>query len=141
MEIHSPQLAERLMSDDSIAAVKTVRQIITSVHDHGVVDVFSKFPPQELITSIYALSRLQMANQHYERRHMHLDEHVKDTQLMEDLSRYAPFASAAYGWTMDLAMGRRLHRGDLQALVKMTGIPLEDVVIVNWESRPNRPVC
>jgi hypothetical protein len=62
-----------------------------------------------------------------------------DNDLLEDLHHYAPFAAATYGWKMDLATAGRLHRGDLQALVRMTNIDEDDVVSVNWESRANRP--
>jgi hypothetical protein len=127
------------MSSESLEAARAVRRILSSVDDHGVVDVFSKYPPQELITSIYVLSRLQKACQAYERQNFIEHEEVTDTDLLDELTHYSKFAASAYGWTMDLATGGRLHRGDLQALVKMTGIELEDVVTVNSESRANLP--
>jgi hypothetical protein len=125
------------MSTESLMAARTVKEILTSVHDHGVVDVFSKYPTQELIASIYTLSRLQKACQFYERNQ--IQSPPIPTRLLEDLTHYAPFATAAYGWTMDLATGGRLHRGDLQALYKMTKVPPDHIVTVNWEAKTNRP--
>jgi hypothetical protein len=123
-------------------AARTVKKILTSVHDHGVVDVFSKYPTQDLIASIYALSRLQKASQFHERNQIIQQSSPPSpipTLLLEDLTRYAPFATAAYGWAMDLATGGRLHRGDLQALYKMTKVPPDQIVTVNWEAKTNRP--
>ena len=118
--------------------------IISSVDDHGVIDVFSKYEPQELIASIYALSRIQAACQHYDRSKYQKNSANGDgfpsEELLEDLVRYAPYASAAYGWKLDLATAGRLHRGDLQALVKLTKVHPDDVVTFNWEARANRPV-
>jgi pimeloyl-ACP methyl ester carboxylesterase len=158
------------MSSETVQASQTVRRIFASVRDHGVIDVFSKYPTQELLASVYALSRLQAASQAYERRKYYLDQveeeeddddddvrydeeedhtlnsttttttpYCKDTALLEELAYFLPFASAAYGWTMDLATAGRLHFGDLEALLKKTSIRSEDVVTVNMESQANRP--
>ena len=56
-----------MLDPESTAAIKTVRDIITSVDEHGVVDVFQKYKLKEVTSSIYALSRLQRAAQHWQR--------------------------------------------------------------------------
>ena len=63
-----------------------------------------------------------------------------DEDLLDDLKHGILYATAAYGWKLELATAGRLHRGDLSALVKMTNIDPEDVVKVNKESRANLPV-
>lgn len=134
--------------------------------DHGVIDIFSRYAAPDIIASIHALSRLQAACHEYdlaelEKRRQRQKEmrqsnngkeaHVDNDDesspsssssllLLNDLVRYVPYASAAYGWTLDLATAGRLHRGDLRALVKMTQISDDDVVMVNWEAETNRPV-
>lgn len=208
------QVASRVLDPESTQAIKTVRDIITNNgdHDHGVVDVFQKYKPQDVWSSIYALSRLQRAaHQHWQqelclqqqvmpndddnidRRHddeehdnNNMDNYyygrrlstksslqqsypiVNDTALLDDLAHYAVYANAAYGWTMDLVFGqrrpwpfggkRRHHRrqrrrqrddgdgpfpsfpmGNLQTLLRRTGIPRRDVVAAVWESKTHRP--
>jgi hypothetical protein len=143
------QLAVRVVKSDTISAVKTIHTILESVDDHGVVDVFKKYSPQELIAAIYALSRLQAVSEfhndttygesgtfHPMRDFPLLD----DDELLEDLYHYASFASAAYGWWLDLATAGRFHYGDLAAVLRMTKIDPDNVVKVDWESRANRPV-
>jgi hypothetical protein len=129
---------------DTIEAARTIKQILTSVEDHGIIDVWKRHDPKQIVTSIFALSRIQGACQHYDREN-HYNDHSSnsdplDDALLEDLLHCAPFATAAYGWKLDLATAGKLHRGDLQAIVKMTNIHPDDVVTVNWDSRPNRPV-
>lgn len=143
-------MATRLVKSDTIAAVRTIQTILETVDDHGVIDVFNKYPKQDLVASIYALSRLQAAAAFYYNQmgdesspsYTPVEQFplVEDEALLDELNRYAPFASATYGWKLDLATAGRLHRGDLHALTRMTKIPPEDVVQVAWESRPHRPV-
>ena len=128
------------MSKESIKAARSIQRILESVEDHGVVDVFSKYPTQELLASTYALSRLQAVSQAYDRQQYYDGQIVKDEKLLEALAYYAPYASAAYGWTLDLATAGNLHFGDLQALIKSTSIRSEDVVMFNTDSQANRPV-
>ena len=143
------QLAVRLAKSDTISAVRTIQTILDSVDDHGVVDVFNNYPIQELIAAIYALSRLQAASEFHndtvygETGTFHPMKDfplLEDDELLEELCHYASFASAAYGWWLDLATAGRFHRGDLHAVLRMTKIDPEDVVKVDWESRANRPV-
>ena len=145
-------MATRLVKSDTIAAVRTVQTILESVDDHGVIDVFKKYPIQDSVASIYALSRLQAATEFYYNSqtgsksggsHTPAVEDfpiLQDEGLLEELNHYAPYASATYGWKLDLATAGRLHRGDLHALTRITQIRPEDVVMVEWESRPHRPV-
>jgi hypothetical protein len=144
-----PQLAIRVVKSDTISAVKTIHTILESVDDHGVVDVFKKYPAQELIAAIYALSRLQATSEFHNdtiysesgTRHPMKDfPLLDDDELLEELYHYASFASAAYGWWLDLATAGRFHMGDLHAVLRMTKIAPEDMVKVDWESRANRPV-
>jgi hypothetical protein len=130
------------MSHDTMVAARAIRKILASVDDHGVIDVFAKYQPQELIASVYALSRLQAACQFHDRSSLVVQSQDKDddlVDLLDDLRHYAPYATATYGWKMDLATTGRLHRGDLQALVKLTKIDPDDVVKVIWEAKANRP--
>ena len=146
------QVATRLVKSDTIAAVRTIQTILESVDDHGVIDVFKKYPMQDLVASIYALSRLQAATEFfycsqtgsnpegYNTPAVEEFPVLDDETLLEELNHYAPYASATYGWKLDLATAGRLHRGDLHALTRITQILPEDVVQVEWESRPHRPV-
>ena len=145
-------MATRLVKSDTIAAVRTIQTILESVDDHGVIDVFKKYPMQDSIASIYALSRLQAATEFFYRSQPGSKSGgsntpaaeafpiLDDEALLEELNHYAPYASATYGWKLDLATAGRLHRGDLHALTRITQIRSEDVVMVEWESRPHRPV-
>ena len=131
------------MGKDTVRATRAIRKILSSVEDHGIVNIFSRHDARQVLISMYALTRLQAACQRHERI---LDGKISgptaypDQALLKDLCETAPFATAAYGWKLDLATAGRLHRGDLRALVKMTGIDPSDVVIVNWDARPTRPV-
>jgi hypothetical protein len=62
----------------------------------------------------------------------------KDQQLLDDLSHYAVFANAAYGWRMGLLSGK-LHMGDLEALLSKTGISREDVIATQFKSKTHLP--
>lgn len=138
------------MGQDTVSAARTIHKILDSVDDHGVIDVFSKHEPKQIIASIYALAKLQAACQRHEREFIlasrpssssrRQQEAELSQELIKDLCECAPFAIAAYGWKLDLATAGKLHPGDLNALVKVTKIDSSDVVTVNWESRPNRPV-
>jgi len=94
---------------------------------------------------VYALSRLQDAAIVYEQQRTELSpafdsQNPADEQLLHDLAHYAVYASACYGWKMDLALRLRLHvGGDIQALLRRTGVQPNDVVVAEWESRTHRP--
>lgn len=116
--------------------------------EHGVVDVFGKYRPYDILTSVVALNRLQNAAILYER--MNRDQHQfpelvpevneKDRALVRDLVHYAVYAHAAYGWTMNLAMRRQLHMGgNVRALLRMTGVDRDDIIRAQWESKTHRP--
>jgi hypothetical protein len=145
------QLADRLLSEESAMAVKTIRNILVSAEDHGVVDVFSKYPSQEIVASFYALYRLQRAARYYaensdstnptEIATAAAQDHPEDLlHVLEDLSHYVVFASAAYGWKMDLAFQGKLHLGDEKALLKKTGIDKDDIVMLSLKSKAHLPV-
>ena len=64
----------------------------------------------------------------------------QERALLQDLSHYATFASAAYGWKLEFALRGKLHgRDDLTMLLTRTGVAAEDVVQVQWESEQIRP--
>jgi hypothetical protein len=138
-----------LLSAESTAAIKTIQNILSNAQDHGLVDVFGKYPPAELAASVYALSRLQQAALRFEATALST-QHVPTSDdddssfwtldVIKELAHYAKFASAAYGWKMDLAFSGRLHWGDEEALVKVTGISRDNVVSMQWQSRTHRPV-
>jgi hypothetical protein len=125
------------MSKESATAIKQIRKILTNVEAHGVVDPFNS---KHIWGAVYALSRLQRAAIWHDHLHQQSLPEIQDRKLLEDLAHYAVYANVAYGWKMDLAFRRRLHLGgDLQALLRRTGIPLEDVIAAEWESRTHRP--
>jgi Lipase (class 3) len=121
-----------------VAAVRAVRKILSSVDDHGVIDVFAKYRKQDVLLSICALSRLQDAVAVHERR-QHTFPEVDDKVLLEDLAHYAVYASVVYGWKMHLAFGGGLHLGDLQVLLRRTGISRDDLLAHEKESKAHRP--
>lgn len=146
------QLAMRLFSRESVEAVKTIRSILQNFHnEHGVVDIFHRgYKTHDIIFSVYALSRLQSAAMVYEQQQQRRREESSpafdsqndpaDRQLLQDLAHYVVYANAVYGWKMDLALRLRLHvGGDIQALLRRTGVQPEDVVVAEWESRTHRP--
>jgi hypothetical protein len=128
------------MSKESATAIKKIRMILTNVEEHGVVDSFKKYPNQDVIRAIYALSRLQRAAIFHDRLYQQSFPVAQDRKLLENLAYYVVYANVAYGWKMDLAFRRRLHLGgDLQALLRRTGTLEEDVIAAEWESRTHRP--
>jgi hypothetical protein len=131
------------LSEESALAVKKIRDMLANMEDHGIVDVFSKFTSQEIAASLYALYRLQRAAIRYEacREDREPDRHPEDLmQVLEDLSHYVVYATAAYGWKMDLAFQRKLHLGDEQALLSKTGIEKEDLIKLSMKSKAHLPV-
>jgi hypothetical protein len=131
-------LAVRLLEPDSVAAMHTVRKILSSVDDHGIVDVFAKYRSRDVLLSIYALSRLQDAVAENDRRRETYSAFL-DNELITDLAHYSVYASVAYGWKMHFAFGGGLHLGDLQVLLKRTGIFLADLLEHKKESKAHRP--
>jgi hypothetical protein len=127
------------MSKESAAAIKKILTILANVEEHGVVDSFKKYPNQDVWASVYALSRLQRAAIYHDRLYEQSFPVFQDRKLLEDLAHYVVYANVAYGWKMDLAFRRRFSGGDLKALLRRTGIPLEDVIAAEWESRIHRP--
>jgi hypothetical protein len=132
------QVATRLLSAESAVAVKTIRRIIKQFKDHGVIDVFKDYPAKDVVMAIIALGKLQSAAAQYMERNEPESDPV-EPYLLEQLAEYSVFANAAYGWTMEVAFRGRLHMGNLQALLKKTGIEVSDVVAAEWESKTHRP--
>jgi hypothetical protein len=60
--------------------------------------------------------------------------------LLRDLAHYALYANAVYGWKMELAMHFRLHMGgNVQALLRLTGVKRDDIILTKWESKTHQP--
>jgi hypothetical protein len=146
-----------MFSKESVEVVRTIRSILSNVHtEHGVVDVFGKYRAMDVLSSIVALSRLQRIVVPYERsilmernncdqrRHNndnHDNHNIDDWSLVQELVHYAKYAHAAYGWTLDLALRWKLHfGGNHQALIHLTGIHRDDIVMAEWHAKPpHRP--
>mmetsp|Transcript_4905 Transcript_4905/g.11672 ORF Transcript_4905/g.11672 Transcript_4905/m.11672 type:complete len:214 (-) Transcript_4905:102-743(-) len=142
---HIEGFASRFVKQDTLSAARSIRQMLETMDDHGIVDLLAHHEPTQILVCIYALSKLQAACQFYERSKTttSLQEetnNVVDLALLQDLYDCIPFATAAYGWKFNLATSGKWHKGDRQALVKMTQVDPSDIVTVNWEARPNRPV-
>mmetsp|Transcript_15310 Transcript_15310/g.21845 ORF Transcript_15310/g.21845 Transcript_15310/m.21845 type:complete len:789 (-) Transcript_15310:107-2473(-) len=65
-------------------------------------------------------------------------EYAEELDLLNNLAHYAVFAHAAYGWRMGLLQGR-LHLGDLDTLVRKTGVEKKHIVATNWKSKTHLP--
>jgi Lipase (class 3) len=141
------QLAIKLFSRESVEAVKTIQSILSDVHEqHGVVDVFGKYRPYDILAAVFALSRLQNAALIYERRTAGppspeiVPDNDENKALLRDLAHYALYANAVYGWKMELAMHFRLHMGgNVQALLRLTGVKRDDIILTKWESKTHQP--
>lgn len=126
------------MNWESLRALNNIRKMFRDRSTHGVVDVLNKYPLLDVFASIMALANLQK---------IVLDDHLSkipdmdwnDPNMLRDLPHYANFATAAYGWKMDLAMEGRLHVGDLNTLLARTGLQEDDVVAAQWRAQTNRP--
>jgi hypothetical protein len=140
------KLLVKVLSQESIDAVKTIRSILSDVHtEHGVVDVFGKYNTVDVLASILALSRLQSVviaqEQSLRDDWIEIASNDESVDLLQDLAHFSVYAQAAYGWPMDLALRQRLHwGGHRQALVRLTGIDQKDIVKAEWNARaPHRP--
>ncbi len=65
---------------------------------------------------------------------------LEEYKLMADLAHYSAFAHAAYGWKMQMLSGK-IHMGDLETLLRKTGIEERHVIDTNWKSKTHLPVC
>lgn len=115
-----------------------IRKIIKQFKDHGVIDVFKEYPTKDIVVSIFALSKLQTATAYYEEKQATPGPEV-DPELIQQLAHYSAYASAAYGWKMEVAFRGRLHMGNMQAMLKKTGVNADDVIDSEWESKTHRP--
>jgi hypothetical protein len=134
----------KFLSTETAQALRTIRKILESFPEYGVVDLFGLYSPKDVILSIIALSRLQsiVSNQQNAKiKSTDKDNNSIDEETLNDLAYYAKFAHAAYGWKGLAAFCGRLHLGgDSRALVKRCGIHRRDILMANWHSRANRPV-
>lgn len=153
------QLAIKLFSRESVEAVKAIKAILSDAHQqHGVVDVFGKYRTYDILAALMALNRLQNAALVYERTNTNsrsnnnniehgqqpsseiLPDCEENKALLKDLAHYAVYANAAYGWKMDFAIRWRVHMGgNVQALLRLTGVARDDILLAEWESKTHRP--
>ena len=127
-------IASRFLTQDSAKAVHTILQILRSFPSKGIgFDVVGKYPLRDVLKSILAISHL----------HRSLGpplpittyrplSSVKGSRELEILAsgitRYATFASAAYGWKASLAFSRRIHKSDLATVLHKTGLNSSDII-------------
>ncbi|CAJ1952989.1 unnamed protein product [Cylindrotheca closterium] len=153
------EFASRFVKQDTLSAARSIRQMLDTMDDHGIVDLLQHHEPKQILLSIFALSKLQAACQFHQRHSgggagvlsqkrrrkatpaSPLQEEMTnvDLELLQDLYDCLPFATAVYGWKFNLATSGKWHKGDMEALIKMTHVDPSDIVTVNWEARPNRP--
>jgi hypothetical protein len=142
--------------------MKTIRKVIDSFPDQGVVDIFSLYPTRDVIASILALSRLQRVVEYHSVRDTSamtkdkneqgsertspsfhwkskaLDLH-SERELLSDLAHYSAFAHAAYGWKFGLLLSGKFHLGDRRMLLRKTGVKRHDIIVTNWRSKTHLP--
>ena len=136
-------MEHKFLSAETAKALDTIRKIMESFPEYGVVDLFGMYSPKDVLLSIVALSRLQRVLEDHEHRHgIASDDDGNldgDDRLLRELAHYSKWANAAYGWKGGL-LSFRLHFGNNRALMKRTGILKRDIVAANWHSKANRPV-
>lgn len=131
-------MISQVMSKERAQAIKKIGGILSKAYDDGMADMFTKYRPSDLWTSIYAFSRLQQACTRYDAKFNETtlfgNEDTVDVELLDNLAHYAVYANAAYGTVMDLAFGGEFHlRGNLQNLLLRTKIPKGDFIAANWK--------
>mmetsp|Transcript_15968 Transcript_15968/g.43965 ORF Transcript_15968/g.43965 Transcript_15968/m.43965 type:complete len:648 (-) Transcript_15968:758-2701(-) len=117
-------IASRWLSGRSRSAIFTIIDIIRRFHDHGVVDIFAKYPQNQIFWALVAYSGLQrtmereglMEQYHGEEMPYEETNTVSDAALMETLAHYSVYSSAVYGWKLGYAMKgttfiKRIARG------------------------------
>ena len=129
-----------LISDDSALALSSVIGVIKRLPSKGVVNVFGKYPMQDVVRSAMSMSKLQNITSSTPSSFLSgLDLKRENPALFEAVCHYSTFANAAYGWKGDLAFRFRFHSSDLNALVSKTGISKSDIVHADFASRVHRP--
>lgn len=102
-----------------------------------------QYPTRVIISSLYAMSRLQEAARLARTSQPSLQQPFNATRehsLLRDLLHYATFASAAYGWKLEFALRGKLHgRDDMNVLLARTGLAEDDIVVTKWDSEQVRP--
>jgi hypothetical protein len=144
------KIEHKFLSNETAQAIKTIRKILESFPEYGVVDLLGLYSPKDVILSIISLSRLQRVVEYCHSRDSSrgsatvnsIDDAIPiKRETLNDLAHYAKVAHAAYGWKGLAAFCGRLHfGGDYRALIKRTGIHRRDILMANWHSRTNRPV-
>eukprot|EP00804_Cyclotella_cryptica_P009082 CCRYP_003168-RB/>CCRYP_003168-RB protein AED:0.15 eAED:0.15 QI:21/0.71/0.37/1/0.85/0.75/8/0/938 len=108
------KMEQKFLSSETAQALGTIRNILESFPEYGVVDLFGLYSPKDVILSVIALSRLQricdVIQEDGKERKEEYSSSI-DEQLINDLAHYVKFAHAAYGWK-----GRLLKLPDLTFL-------------------------
>jgi hypothetical protein len=145
-------IEERLLSGKTIKAIRTIRGIVGRFPEYGIVDLFRMYSPRDIFWSVVAFSKLQHHALECDDKYNKGLDHERTTTSrlklngstqfnIEELARYYPFASAAYGWK-GLAFCGRLwlpSGGNYCVLARSTGINRQDIVTSNWHLRANLP--
>jgi hypothetical protein len=144
------KMEQQFLSKETARRIKTIKRILVSFPDYGVVDLFGLYSPKEVVLSIVALSRLQHVLE--TRNNMSdNDDDDKDTlekkknetaidnDILDELAHYCVFANVAYGWIPGVAFCGRFHFGNERALIRRTNIHQRDILMTHWHSRRNRP--
>ncbi|KAL7452052.1 hypothetical protein ACHAWC_003790 [Mediolabrus comicus] len=144
------KMEQQFLSKETARRIKTIKRILASFPDYGVVDLFGLYSPKEVVLSIVALSRLQHVLE--TRNNMSdNDDDDKDTlekkknetaidnDILDELAHYCVFANVAYGWIPGVAFCGRFHFGNERALIRRTNIHQRDILMTHWHSRGNRP--
>jgi len=128
------EVAAKVLSPETNTAVRRIRTIINGLEpEYGVIDVFSRYPPKDLVSAVLALSRLQHASDYYtasflpqESSSSISDQQLvtpeNNPQLISDLAHYSVFATVAYGWKGSMAVSGRFRVGNIQTLIQRTGM-------------------
>ncbi len=146
------KMEQQFLSPETARRIKTIKIILASFPDYGVVDLFGLYSPKEVVLSIVALSRLQHVLE--TRNNMSDDddddddkdslekkknETAIDKNILEELAHYCVFANVAYGWIPGVAFCGRFHFGNERALIRRTNIDQRDILMTHWHSRGIRP--
>jgi hypothetical protein len=124
------KMEQQFLSPETARRIKTIKRILSSFPDYGVVDLFGLYSPKEVVLSIVALSRLQhvlethnnMSDNDDDKNDLERkkNETAIDKNILEELAHYCVFANVAYGWIPGVAFCGRFHFGNERTLIRTT---------------------
>ena len=105
------QVFERVVGKDTVRATRAIRKILSSVEDHGIVNIFSRHDARQVVISMYALTRLQAACQRHERI---LDGKISGPTAWQTKPRQAgpKTGPATTPWKAGSKAGKETRRND-----------------------------